>query len=292
MNQEKITQAGKIASQVKAYAKDLIKPGMPLLEIAEKIESKIIELGAKPAFPVNLSINEIAAHYTPSHDDETKAHGLLKVDLGAHIDGWISDTAFSLDLDNSEENKKLIEASEKALQSAEKTINLNVSASEIGNQISKAIEPYKFNPIINLSGHEIDQFDLHAGITIPNFNDSKNILIEPGLYAIEPFATTGIGKVRDGKPSGIYQLTSPKNVRSPIAREILNYIIKEYSTLPFCSRWLVKEFGTKALIGLRQLETNGNLHHFEQLVESSKGKVSQAENTFLITEKEKINTTI
>jgi methionyl aminopeptidase len=114
MEIQKIIKAGKIAQEVKKYIKPLIKKATPLLEIAEKIEEKIIELGGKPAFPTNLSINEIAAHYTPSYDDETLAHGLLKVDFGVHIDGWISDTAFSVDLENSKENQKLIEASEKS----------------------------------------------------------------------------------------------------------------------------------------------------------------------------------
>ncbi|MFH1270106.1 MAG: hypothetical protein ABII03_00540, partial [Nanoarchaeota archaeon] len=112
----------------------------------------------------------------------------------------------------------------------------------------------------------------------------KEVKIEKKLYAIEPFATTGSGKVHDGKPSGIYMLTSEKNVRSPIAREILDYIAEEYQTLPFCSRWLVKKFGTKALFGLKQLETNRNLHHFAQLVEEKGTKVSQAEHTVLVDE--------
>ncbi len=122
MNKQSILKAGQISQEVKKYAKSFIKKDTPLLEIAEKIEDKIIELGGKPAFPTNTSINEVAAHYTPSHDDETKAHGLLKIDLGVHIDGWIADTAFSLDLENSEENKKLIEASKSALDNAIKLI--------------------------------------------------------------------------------------------------------------------------------------------------------------------------
>lgn len=294
MDKENIIQAGKIASQVKEYAREIIKPGMDLLEIADKIEEKIFELGGKPAFPTNLSINEIAAHYTPSHDDETKASGLLKIDLGVSIDGWMSDTAFSLDLDNSEENQQLIEASEKALESAQKKISEGVSSDEIGETISNEIESKGFIPIVNLSGHEIEQYDLHAGLTIPNFNDGKNQIIEKGLYAIEPFATlkNGNGKVRDGGNSGIYVLQDYKNIRSPIAREILNYIIEEYKTLPFCSRWLVKKFGTKALFGLKQLENNGNLHQFCQLIEASGSKVSQAENTILISQEEKRITTI
>lgn len=282
MNQEKIIQAGKIASECKKFARSFIKHDMPLIEIAEKIENKIIELGGFPAFPVNTSIDEIAAHYTPSHDDSSTARGLLKIDLGVHIDGFVADTAFSLDLENSEENKKIIQAAESALENASKIVKKNVSTDEIGSAIQESIESFGLNPIINLSGHQIEEYDLHAGANIPNFPDGRNLKLSEGLYAIEPFATNGLGKVRDGKPSGIYMVTNSKNVRSPLAREILDYILDTYQTLPFCSRWLVKEFGSKALFGLSQLEKNGNLHQFPQLVEIGKGKVAQAENTFLI----------
>jgi methionyl aminopeptidase len=292
MKDKKIILAGKISQEVKKYIKPFIKKGTPLLEIAEKIENKIIELKGKPAFPTNLSINEIAAHYTPHYNDETLAHGLLKVDLGVHIDGWISDTAFSVDLENSSENKKLIEASEKALEEGEKTIKKDVPIGEIGKTIQKKIESYGFSPIINLSGHQIEQYNLHSGLSIPNIDTKQNLKIEPGLYAIEPFATNGSGKVKDGKPSGIYSLIDYKNIRNPSAREILEYIAEEYQQLPFCSRWLVKKFGTKALPALNQLEQNGNLHHYAQLVEAGKGTVAQTENTILIKENgEKIITT-
>jgi len=284
MNKEKIIQAGKIASEIKKWIRPQIKKGVPLLEIAEKIENKIAELGGKPAFPTNLSINEIAAHYTPLYNDETLAHGLLKVDFGVCVDGWTSDTAFSLDLENSSENKKLIEASKKALENAIKTAKEDVLISEIGKTIQETIESYDFSPVINLSGHEMKEYELHAGLTIPNFDNKKIEKLKKGLYAIEPFATNGSGKVRDGKDSGIYVLIDERNVRNPEARKVLNYIIEEYKTLPFCSRWLVKKFGTKALFALRQLENNGNLHQFAQLVEISGSKVSQAENTILIDE--------
>jgi len=290
MDKEKIINAGKIASEAKKYARTIIKKDVSLLEIAEKIEAKIEELGGKPAFPVNLSINEIAAHYTPAHDDESTAHGLLKVDLGVHIDGWVADTAFSLDLENNEENKKLIQISGTALASGIKIAKENVLASEIGEAISDTIESKGFSPVINLSGHSMEQYSLHAGITIPNTDDNRNIPLKEGLYAIEPFATPGNGKVHDGKPSGIYELRDNKNVRSPVAREVLEFIKKEYDTLPFCSRWIVKKIGNRALFGLRELEANGNLHNFPQLIETSKSKVSQSENTILI-EKDKVTVT-
>ncbi len=290
MNNQKILQAGKISSEVKKYARSFIKKDMPLLEIAEKIENKIIELGGKMAFPTNLSINNIAAHYTPSYDDKSLAHGLLKIDLGVHIDGWIADTAFSMDLEDSEENKKLIQASKKALENAIKIAKENVSVGKIGQVVQETIESYGFSSVINLSGHQIEQYELHAGLTIPNIDNKQKDKLEKGLYAIEPFATTRNGKVHDGKPSGIYVLINEKNIRSSIAREVLKFISKEYKTIPFCSRWLVKKFGTKALFGLKQLEDNGNLHHFAQLVEKQGSKVAQTEQTILIDDKEVIVT--
>src|SRR3989344_5222187 len=309
-NQEKILKAGKIASEVKEYAKTIVKKQMLLLEIAEKIENKIIELGGKPAFPVNTSINEIAAHYTPSADDSSVAHGLLKIDLGVHIDGWIADTAISFDLENSgsqeasedlkkssEENKKLIQASKEALENAIELVSKKIkekeilTTGEIGKKIQETIESKGFLPIINLSGHQIEQYNLHAGLIIPNIDNKSTEVISPGYYAIEPFATNGNGKIRDGKPSGIYMLTNSKNPRTPIAREVLNYVGEEYQTLPFCSRWLVKKFNTKVLFALKQLEENGNLHQFPQLIETSNSKVAQTEHTILIDEGKVVVTT-
>lgn len=288
--QDKILKAGKIASEVREYIKPIIKKNIPLLEIAEKIENKIIELGGKPAFPVNLSINEIAAHYTPSYDDKTLAHGLLKVDFGVHVDGWCSDQSFSMDLENSDENKRLIQASKDALENAIELISKKIEkkeilkTGEIGKTIQETIESQGFLSIINLSGHQIEQNDLHAGLTIPNIDNKSTEIISDGLYAIEPFVTLNFasGKVKDGKPSGIYQLINTKFPRMPLARKILEFISNEYQGLPFCSRWIIKKFGTSALFSLKQLEQSGNMHQFSQLVESSNSKVAQAEHTIFI----------
>jgi len=257
---------------------------------------------------------------------------LLKVDFGVHIDGWTADNAFSVDLENSEENKKLIKASEEALQKAleliKKRLDVNndksdnkfgvtekrgdkindvvnsknhipgggggvdggINVNEIGSAIQKTIESHGFSPIINLCGHSMKQYELHGGITIPNIDDGRGLQIKEGLYAIEPFVTPGSGKVRDGKPSGIYELISEKKPRSELARQVLAFIEKEYNTLPFCSRWLVKKLGLNSTLALRELEANGSLHHFSQLIEVSGAKVSQAEHTILI-EKDKVTVT-
>ncbi len=296
MNQSeisKIIQAGKIASEVVKYAKSIISLGKPLLEIANLIENKIATLGAKPSFPVNLSINEIAAHYTPAFNSPDLAHGLLKVDIGIHIDGYIADTAFSIDLENSEENKLLIKTAEEARNKALELIKLNIPIRKIGEIIEKTCKQNNVLPIHNLSGHSISHYILHSGLTIPNFDNNSEIQIEPGLYAIEPFTTlsSGSGSVKEGKLSGIYHLEKNLQVRDAFARVVLQFIKEEYQTLPFCSRWIHKKFGTRGLLALKQIESASLLHHYPQLIENANKPVAQAEHTILITKEEKIITT-
>ncbi len=293
---EKLMQAGKIAREVIVEAQKFIKKDILLLEIAEYIETKIKEHGGQPAFPVNLSINEIAAHATPAHNETQKSQGLLKVDIGVHIEGYIADTAFSLDLENNAENKNLIAAAEAAVQRAVDLVKTKkkVKIREIGTTIATTIHKYNAQPISNLSGHAITKYEVHAGITIPNYDNAQEKILDNGVYAIEPFTTTatGGGAVRDGKPSGIYILQKEGNVRDTFARTILSFIKTNYKTLPFCSRWLFKEFGSRALIALHRLEEANLVHHYPQLIEVSKNKVAQAEHTIIITDSEVIVTTM
>lgn len=281
---EKWREAGKIGSEALAYAKSIVKQGTPLLELAEKIEKFIQDRKASFAFPINLSKDEIAAHSIPLQNDEELAEGLLKVDLGVSLDGYISDLSCTIDLTKEKKHGKLIEASEKALQEAIKLIKPGIEIGKIGAVIQKTISSYGFAPVVNLSGHELQQWNLHAGLTIPNFDNNSQVKLKEGqVLAIEPFATTGQGMIQDGKPSGIYKFLEKHNARDPLAKEILTFIEQEYHELPFSSRWIVKKFGTRALFSLRALEQAQALHHFKQLVEKTKMPVSQAEATVLVT---------
>ncbi|MFH1638473.1 MAG: type II methionyl aminopeptidase [Candidatus Woesearchaeota archaeon] len=275
-------KAGKIAAEALQYGKEIAKPGIKLLEIAEKVEAKIFELGGKVAFPVNLSLNHIAAHYTPSSNDETlfEEEDILKIDVGAHVNGAVGDTALTLG-----NNKELIAASEDALKEAIKLSTPGTELREIGKAIQQAISSYGFAPIRNLSGHEIEPYKLHAGMTIPNFDNGNTTVLEEGqVIAIEPFATTGTGKIKEGKPSGIYSFVIDRPVRLPSARRLLSYVQKEYKGLPFSKRALEKKF-PQCSIALVTLERAGILHHYPQLPEETKGIVSQAEHTVLVKDK-------
>jgi len=289
---DKYVTAGLIAKEVSNYAKKIIKKDIALLKIAEEIENKIVEKGGAPAFPVNLSINEIAAHCTPNYNEQAVANGLLKVDIGVQIEGFIADTAFSIDLEESEKNKELILASEEAVKKASEKINEGVKLADIGKVIEETIHSFKKKSIWNLSGHLIERYNLHAGIVIPNIDNSQNYLIEEGVYAIEPFATTGLGYVKDGKKSGIYKVEKINNVRDEFARKVLLFILEKYKTLPFCSRWIYKEFGLRGLSALQRLEEAKIVNQFYQLIEAGREKVAQTEHTIVITKEKKIITTI
>jgi len=284
-------KAGKIAAEALEFGKKLVKVDAKLFEVAEKIEEKIINLGAKPAFPVNLSINHIAAHYTPFPNDETtfKEGELVKIDLGVHIYGAIGDIACTVDLGD---HKEFVEASEKALNEALKMFTPGTKIGEIGGAIQKKIQEYTLVPIINLSGHQVEKYNLHAGLTIPNYDDNDPTpLEEDQVFAVEPFATNGEGRIIEGKPSGIYRLEQIKPVRDMKIRKMIQFIAEEYHELPFAKRWILKKFPT-ANFALTLLENQGILHQYPQLPEKSKALVSQAEHTVIVKEKPKITTKV
>jgi methionyl aminopeptidase len=293
---ESYVKAGKIAKQVKDFAREIIRPEMKLIEIAEAVDDKIKELGAEPAFPVNLSLNEVAAHYTPSLGDETIAKGILKVDIGVAVDGCIADTAFSLDLTEDGEFREMIKLNEKVLENISKEIKSGVKAKTVGDIAQDTLEKWNkennksFSIIKSLSGHALGKDKIHAGLTISNYRNDNQAELKDA-FAIEPFVTTGVGDIYEGPAGGIYVLQSDEQTRDKDAREVLRFIKEKFKTRPFCRRWLEKEGFNKLGFVLSTLVKRGILHEYPQLIEKSRSPVSQAENTFLIFDGEVIVTT-
>ncbi|MDD5651011.1 MAG: type II methionyl aminopeptidase [Candidatus Nanoarchaeia archaeon] len=287
MNEDFI-KAGKIASQAREYGRTLIKENASVLEIAEKVEKKILDLGGQIAFPVDVSCNQIAAHDSPRYkDDRVLLKGdLVKLDLGAHLNGNIVDTACTVEI-GTKKYYEMIQVVEEALNNAIKLATPGRKIYEIGNAIEETIVSKKFSPVRNLSGHEIDNYILHAGLTIPNYNNgNKTELKEGQIFAIEPFATYGDGIVVEGKPSEVYGLNIEKPVRDANAKMILKHIKENYKTLPFCKRWIANKFNLlKANLVLNTLEKEGIVRQYMQLVERSKANVSQAEHTIVVSDK-------
>lgn len=257
-----------------------IKPGMKVADIAEGIEKQIAEAGGLPAFPLNLSCNEFAAHDTASSgDDRIIGEDVLKVDVGVHIDGYIADSAVTIDL--TEENGKLCEATKAALEDAVASVKAGISTAEIGAVIEQTIKKHGFKPVENLTGHLLAQYNLHAGVEVPNYAARSGEILEEGdVVAIEPFATNGIGRVVESQRCEIYSLMMGGNPRSTDARQMLKRIVEKYRQLPFAERWIAQSAGER--IALRELVRSGSLMTYPVLKEKSGGMVSQAEHTVIV----------
>ncbi len=281
---KKYIAAGKVLSKALAYARKILIPGVNLFEAAEKIEEFIHKEGAKPAFPVNLSLNENAAHETPGWNSDRilEEEDVLKVDIGVHIDGYIADAAITLNY--SGKHAKIIEACKLALEKA-LSIASNGTIAKIGATIEKVVREHNFKPIANLTGHGLERFTQHAKPSIPNIANNLDITLANGhVYAIEPFASTGSGHVRESSKAEIFSLSKNARARSGFARTILKFVAENYASLPFAERWLYRElklseFQIKA--ALRELLRNKALKAYPILHDISGSIVAQAENSFI-----------
>jgi methionyl aminopeptidase len=278
-------KVGRLLAEVRENVRPMVREGARIVEIAESVEKMIVERGAKPAFPCNVSINEIAAHYSPTAGDQTvlKAGDVVKVDMGAHIDGYIADTAFTVCIGGGGE---LAAAAEKALEAAINAVKPGVDVGEIGRAVEEAVAPTGFKPIRNLTGHSLGRWDLHAGLTIPNVRETTGQVLKPGdVLAIEPFVTDGVGYVEDQERVYIFRHVRDVPTRLRMSRELLRDIRREYNGLPFAERWLARRMSKLRLeLTLRELTGLGALWPYHVLAERSGGKVAQAEHTVIVTD--------
>lgn len=282
--------AGKIAAEARNYGCNLIKPGVSLLDVANKVESKIIDNVAGLAFPVNISINKAAAHFSPRHDTELifNKGDVVKLDVGAHIDGYIADTANTIEIGTNNYDK-MIESSDRALDRAIQILKPGIDLSDIGKTIELEIESHGYKPINNLSGHSLERYVLHSGISVPNVSGSV-VREKPkvgDVLAIEPFATNGEGHVISGKGSNIYLCKDTfrsKLIRDIKIKNIFNKIFGKFKTLPFAERWCIDIIPNGLDIALKKLSFFGLVKHYPQLIEAKDGIVTQKEHTVIINE--------
>ena len=278
---EKYKKAGRIALEALAYGKGLIVKGGKVLDVCDKVEEKILSLGGEIAFPAQISMDTIAAHYCPEEGDGLVfSDQLVSLDVGVHVDGFIGDNACSVDLSGN--NGDLVKASLEALKAAIDTVKVGVKLSSIGKAIEDAITSFGFNPVRNLSGHGLDSFNIHCSPTIPNFDPKDDAKLGKGVIAIEPFATNGNGLIYEkGEPS-VFGIIGHKSVRVGFVRNIQKEI-ESYNGLPFTTRWLSRKFSAGQVnYAFNQFKQLGILKEYPPLVEKSGGLVSQAEHSLLV----------
>lgn len=277
-------RAGKIARRALEQAKQACEEGVSYLEVAEESERMIRSQGAKPAFPTNISVNSVGAHYSPLENDENtfKEGDVVKIDVGCHVDGFIADNALTVEV-GSNRNKSLIKASEEALDIAIKTIRPGVRTRDIGKNIERVIQDRGFNPISNLTGHELKQYTLHTGTSIPNVPKGWKKIKKGMILAVEPFATDGKGRVEESEAGDIYRLKKKRNI-SGEDLEFYEWISENFAELPFAGRWC-SEYGEEYKKLLKRLRRFGAVMNYPVLVEKKNGIISQREHTVIVTSK-------
>jgi methionyl aminopeptidase len=273
----KLLEAGKIGKEALEFGKTLAEPGALLIDIASRVEAFIRDSGGKPSFPVNLSVNNEAAHYTPYIGDRKKLFtgDILKIDVGAQVDGYLSDNAATVEVGNTGKYSDLIDSTREALNRAIKKLRPGIRIRDIGAEIGMTIESYGFKPVRNLGGHGINRYDLHSSIFIPNFDDGNGDTIRPDMtIAIEPFASTGSGMIHHAAGGNIYILDSPRIDHEEI-------IYRNFNTVPFAERWL------QGLVPdpqkyLREMMKKRQISHFPVLKEHRGSIIAQSEHTIVI----------
>lgn len=278
-------RAGELAGQVRSFGKELIKPGASYSEVLQKIRHKIFELGAIPAFPPQIALNEVAAHFLlQPNEDVIFSDQVVKLDVGVCYQGAIGDCAVTVDL--SGKYQKLVDATEAALLQAEQIVKVGLPIREIGRVIEETIRSHGFQSVRNLSGHGLGHYKIHTSPTIPNYDDYSKGVIKPGMtFAIEPFATDGSGLIYEEGNAAIFSLISTRPPRSEAARLLLTKI-KSFNGLPFAIHDLLDdkmpllqvELGLAELLKLRTIAGYG------PLIEEKGGFVAQAENSVLVDE--------
>jgi len=285
---EKFRLSGRILRETREEIKAYVQEGMPIIEICEKAEKLIMRKGGKPAFPCNVSINEVAAHYTSPPDDRKKIpeKAIVKVDIGAHVDGYVTDTAVTVCFNPDYES--LVETAERALEAAIRNVKPGMSTGKLGATIENTIKTRGFKPISNLCGHQIGRYIIHTGTSIPNVPQISLSKFKKGqVYAIEPFVTTAeaAGRVENGDEATIFRFIKSRSLANRQAKTLLKHIEENFRTLPFAERWLQnvvpKEDYKEAF---RQLLKAKALMEYPIFVEASRQTVAQAEHTVLVTE--------
>jgi methionyl aminopeptidase len=279
-------QAGIIAREALELARPMVKPGTKVIDLIDTVENYIREHSSGTSFPCNVALNNIAAHYTSPLGDETviQEGDLVTVDCGAHIDGCISDSAFTVALNP--EHESLVKASREATRVAIRMMRPGAKLNTIGALIEDTIRSAGFEPVKQLTGHQLNEYELHGEKQVPCVSGKSEVLVEEGeVFAVETFASTGSGNVSDLPNPVIYQLLP---IRVPIrfrgSKQFLGIARRNYKEFPFAERWIAKQMKHAALkMAIKELQQNGVLIAHHILAEEKEELVSQHEHTVIIT---------
>ncbi|QDU65766.1 type II methionyl aminopeptidase [Engelhardtia mirabilis] len=277
-------KAGRIAAECREWARQAIQPGVELRSILETIESMIRERGADMAFPAQSSRNDCAAHYCSAPGDTTRYEegDCVKVDMGVHVDGYIADTACTVDLSTDGRWGALIKASSDALAGAIATIEDGVPVGEVGATVERTIMSAGFEPVRNLTGHGLGRWKVHTAPQIPSYAERGGGRIKQGMvFAVEPFACTGRGYIREQGRAEVFMMVRPPRKARGLDRDVLK-AIEAWRGLPIARRYFADLDQEAVEDVIAKLARQGSLMRYPPLVEDPGVMVAQTEHTMYL----------
>jgi methionyl aminopeptidase len=273
--------AGRIAATARDLGARRIAAGVPLSDVSAGVEAEIFRLGGALAFPVQIAVNRVAAHFCPRPGDGQtfRESDLAKLDVGVHLDGWVVDTATTVSVGDRPDRRRFVAAAKAALAAAIRRAGPSVLVREVSEATAGAIEAHGLRPIHNLCGHGVGRWVVHGPPPIPNQpEDGAPTYLAPGAtVAIEVFVTDGEGSVvEDGKPR-VFRV-DPEGPFADID-PALSAALKAQQGLPFAAHQLPSLPDRVLTHALAVLERRGQLRAYRPLVEKPGVLIAQAEHT-------------
>lgn len=304
-------KAGLIHKLVRNNARSLLQAGQTFINTVKGIEEYIMKLcqvktefnrAVNIAFPIGLSVNEIAAHDTAMIDDKRLLYNgdVVKCDIGIQIDGYIVDSAFThivgetLDTIKSNIKYPLLEATADATYTGLCMSGVDARLYEISQEIQEIIESYELldseiKAVNGLGGHDINYYEVHGEkliLSVPH-KSQKDLKMEEGeVYAIETYASSGSGMLiqKQFEKCNHFGINhGPTKVKNPSKNVVVDWAYKNRHDLPFTQRWCNDDNITNIQKHLLKGVKEGTIVGFPPLFDPKEGSlVSQLEHTLHI----------
>lgn len=301
--------AGEIVNRTLKALIEIVQPGKSVREICEKGDGLLLEETGKVfkkekdlkkgiAFPTCLSVNNCICHFSPTKNDADyllKVGDVVKIDLGAHIDGFIAVAAYTIVVQSDPSakitgrNADVILAAYWASQAALRLIKPNNGNYGVTEAVQKVANEFKCKPIEGMLSHQLKQFQIDGEKTIiQNPNDAQRKEHEKctfnlhEVYAIDVLISSGegVGREKDTRVSIFKKTEENYQLKLKTSRAFLTEIKNKHGNMPFNLRSFEEE--TKARMGVVECVSHKMIEPFQVLYEKPTELVAQFKFTVLL----------
>eukprot|EP01083_Nonionella_stella_P228374 809398_1 len=250
------------------------------------------------AFPVSLSINHLAGHFSPLAEEETcvKPGDMVKIDLGVHIDGFAALVAHTVVVPDpaapgpiSGKKANVIAACYTAAEAVLRLIQPGVKNNRVSEYITKVADEFRCQPLQGVLSHELRQFVIDANNTIiGKIDPDQGLKVDEfefetnQVFGIDIVMSTGDGKGRElNEQTTVFkrEVDVNYNLKMQASRRFLAEVNRRFPTYPFTLRSIEDK---SARLGLTECLKHDLLQPYPVLFEKEGEFVAQLKFTVLL----------